>query len=496
MSTALVPYRGRGGVVSVPMGSGKLATAANVVQLLANYPEAVSAVARSVSAGGQYVMKHIGRRRKEQVPAVIELKSAPVAKNFRFKPRPPVFGARGADGSMTITHTELMGRVPNGGTAGNFTLAAFLMNPLNASVFPWLSMVAGGYLTYSFESLSFTIIPSVATSAVGNMYMAMQYDVSSQPVINSRQEMSQFKPVEGRLWDKMTLTADRKRLNLRTNYVRADADNPAVMSQCGRLIVATQYTNLNFQNGMGDVLVTYRIKLSTPIGNSTGLLGFTATGASQCLPTLPFGNSIVSSGDAAVRYDLSLASNVLVLPFTGTYYLFYEGDGSGYAPGQGSLASHIDSLIVLNGNYNSVSTSWLATATAFRQYHCLTVTDAPCEITLVYANSASAVITFTSLRGFISGSMTPPFTMMPASASLALGQAKLTLQCAAQNKAARIASIRSQLEMVSQERRELDEAAAGLKLSEDDFVHVGASTSRPDGTPKGAPVYSQHRYGK
>jgi len=481
----------------MPTGSGKLATAANVVQLLANYPDAVSAVARSVSAGGQYVMKHIGRRRKDTIPAVIELKSAPVAKNFRFKPRPPVFGARGADGSMTVTHTELMGRVPNGGTAGSFTLAAFLMNPLNATVFPWLSMIAGGYLTYSFETLSFTIIPSVSTAAVGNMYMAMQYDVSSQPVINSRQEMSQFKPVEGRLWDKLTMTADRKRLNLRTNYVRADADNPAVMSQCGRLIVATQYTNLNYQNGMGDVLVTYRIKLSTPVGNSTGLLGFTATGASQCLPTLPFGNLITSYGDGLVRYDLALSRDVVALPFTGTYYLFYEGDASsGFTPGQGSLASHLEPDSVQNGNFSNVSGNWVATATAVRQYLCLTVTDAPCEFTLVYVNSVAAVINYTSVRGFISGSMTPPFTAVPASSSLAINQARLSLQCAAQNKAARISSIRSSLESASQDRRDLEEAASGLKLSEDDFVHVGQFPVRTDGTPKSALVYSQHKNGK
>lgn len=486
---SLVPYRGRGGQLSVPSGSGKVATAVMAAQLLANYPDAVSAVARSVYNGGQYVMQRIGRKGKtsSKTPAnnIVRVPSAPLAVDYQFKPRPPRI-MRGGDGSMIVTHSEVLGRTPTGGTTGAFNLTSFLLNPVNSTAFPWLSTVAGGFLTYAFSSLSFTIIPSVPTTTSGNVYMAMGYDVSASQVVSSREEMSQFKPADGRVWDKLTLRADPKRLNLRTNYVRADAENPQVMSQCGRLMVASQYTNQTFASGMGDIVVTYKIKLSTPVGTSTGFLGFKSQGTVGVSAGAPFGSIPITTGDASLTFDTATGTNRLLLPFVGSYYLFFENTGTGLTTGT-TLGTQL-SLTPVSGAWTVPSGNNVSTTTDVRTFHLVVVTDAPVVVNTVMSNLGAGVLTSSTVRGFESTSTVPVFTA--TSASMVLSQAKLTLDCQTISKEARHTALRSQLVAAAQDRLDLAEATEGLDLADDDFRHlVGPPRQRP---PLGAAVYSHH----
>jgi len=52
------------------------------------------------------------------------------------------------------------------------------INPSTASVFPWLSQIAGAYEKYSINSMSFEYVPSCSTLADGILYLAFDHDPS------------------------------------------------------------------------------------------------------------------------------------------------------------------------------------------------------------------------------------------------------------------------------------------------------------------------------
>lgn len=75
--------------------------------------------------------------------------------------------------SRRIIHRELIGTV-NGSIA--FTVNKYALNPGLATTFPWLSSQADGWEQYKFNALKFEYVTRTATSTVGSVIMAPDYD--------------------------------------------------------------------------------------------------------------------------------------------------------------------------------------------------------------------------------------------------------------------------------------------------------------------------------
>jgi len=72
-----------------------------------------------------------------------------------------------------IQHRELVGTISGNTTFGS---VAYALNPGIAATFPWLSTVASSYEQYSFRRLRFHYVTRCATSYVGSVLLAQEYD--------------------------------------------------------------------------------------------------------------------------------------------------------------------------------------------------------------------------------------------------------------------------------------------------------------------------------
>lgn len=77
-----------------------------------------------------------------------------------------------------VNHRELIGTV-NGSVA--FTATKYVCNPGIAATFPWLSVQAGQWEQYRFNKLRFRYLTRTATTTVGSILMAPDYDPTDSP---------------------------------------------------------------------------------------------------------------------------------------------------------------------------------------------------------------------------------------------------------------------------------------------------------------------------
>lgn len=161
------------------------------------------------------------------------------------------------------------------GTAGDFNLQSFILNPANSNTFPWLSQVAANYEQYEFEGLVFGFKSTSAdalnstNTALGSVMMATQYDTMDR-VFSSKGEMLNYefstscKPSSNNLH---MIECAPSVSTLTTLYTLASEEVPdgadPRLYNLGRFSIATtgfQADNVN----IGELHVTYQIRLLKP----------------------------------------------------------------------------------------------------------------------------------------------------------------------------------------------------------------------------------------
>lgn len=98
---------------------------------------------------------------------------------------------------MRIRHRELVGTV-NGSIA--FSATKFACNPGMAATFPWLAPQAVQWEQYRFHKLSFEYITRTATSTVGSVLLAPDYDAADPAPTTEAQASSFEDSVENVAW--------------------------------------------------------------------------------------------------------------------------------------------------------------------------------------------------------------------------------------------------------------------------------------------------------
>jgi len=130
---------------------------------------------------------------------------APVAVSRDVKPRRiPSMKSNGV--WTSVSHRECFATVVSSSTA--FAVASYSLNPGVPSVFPWLSQVAARYETYKFRRLSFSIRTQSATTAVGSVGMAFDFDANDPAPTSLLMGLSYRDRSLGACWAEQRLDLD------------------------------------------------------------------------------------------------------------------------------------------------------------------------------------------------------------------------------------------------------------------------------------------------
>lgn len=122
--------------------------------------------------------------------------SAPIAKAVGQKVREPRITQ--SDRCTRIVHRELVGTVTGTTSFGVFN--SYELNPGLSSTFPWLSSQADSWEQYRFRYLRFRYVPRCATTTIGSVMMAPDYDALDAPPSSELTAMSYREATEDAPW--------------------------------------------------------------------------------------------------------------------------------------------------------------------------------------------------------------------------------------------------------------------------------------------------------
>lgn len=226
--------------------------------------------------------------------------SAPVAFSRRRSTTVPV--VRQDSNCARIVHEEYFADVVSTGTP--FAVTSYPIQPAVGTIFPWLSTIAQRYESYRFNKLCFLYKTQAATTAVGTVLMAVDYDPQDAAPVTKQQALSYRGAVRGAPWDSFELCCDSRDVNkLPQRFTRAGSVSLSDLKtfDVGNLHVCVQGVAAAT---VGELYVKYEVELYTPqVGDSIG--GYYTT---------------VGAGEAAAAWFGSAGPDVLtgMLPFTKT----------------------------------------------------------------------------------------------------------------------------------------------------------------------------------
>nr|WEU70949.1 MAG: coat protein [Hangzhou narna-like virus 2] len=241
------------------------------------------------------------------------------------------------------------------------------INPGLPYLFPWLSLMAQLYESYIFHSLKFEFQTTSATTAIGSLILAVDFDAADNPPSSKTEMLSYEGAVRTAPWESVTYTcsmADLRKFGV-NRYVRSGVLAPNLdikTYDVGNLFIGAQ--GMQTAAIVGELYVHYDVTLQTPqfaadIANqfsskvlATGNLSNPLTGATitGSLPIrLRDGNSIWF--DRAGEYILEFEFNGTDV---NTEDIFTIGVGSTVANGTSAQLSQ-EFLGNVGGTYGSAT---------------------------------------------------------------------------------------------------------------------------------------------
>lgn len=220
-----------------------------------------------------------------------------------------------------ITEREFIGDIVSGSLVGGstaFTNQHFVINPTNASMFPWLSRIAPLYDQWEPNGI---VLEFVSTSseyngtsqALGTIIMATDYDpydalYSSKPQMENSDYACSTKPALDLIHGIECADSERP---TRLLYTSLDNGAPKSSSQLGTFQVATQGMSVA-DVSLGELWVSYDITFykkqlsAAPASQISGLWGFGSTGANLGL----FADPTISgtTGDIFITQNVGVGS--------------------------------------------------------------------------------------------------------------------------------------------------------------------------------------------
>jgi hypothetical protein len=190
--------------------------------------------------------------------------------------------------SRRIVHRELIGTV-NGSIA--FTVNKYSLNPGLVRTFPWLSTQAAGWEQYRFNKLEFQFVTRTATSTVGSVIMAPDYDPLDPNPTSEAYASSYMDATENATWVDQVCRLSTKamfplgpRKYIRSSNIAGDLRT----FDCGNFFLCT--VEEVGADAIGKLWVEYDVELSVPqlvpsAAVATRLSYYQNTGGAQALVT-------------------------------------------------------------------------------------------------------------------------------------------------------------------------------------------------------------------
>lgn len=363
---------------------------ANKKQTPSKASKAKKTIGRSIleslggAAGGIVGLKDLGRDAGAWLSKVTGLGDYKVNSNsfMRSSDDVPVFEFS-KDGSVIITHRESLGDL-TGSTGTTINSRYYDIHPLNPALFPWLSIEALGYEQYEFLGLlacyNSTCGEAISSTnnSLGTVVFTTEYDVS-RPPFYTKQDMESYmfttaKKPNVSFVHPIECNPKQDIVNARYNngYFRTQASstvttptsfssNVAENLQClGRLQIST--VGMQAAVPIGEIWVTYRIKLSKVRSPPAGLTGGVFHASSNQVGTLTSGSTAFGinpsvMADSTYQADtIGITSNTVTLsglrPQTGLIVTYQARATAGTTPtiGVGTLVLSGLSFVVAGFN--------------------------------------------------------------------------------------------------------------------------------------------------
>ncbi len=161
-----------------------------------------------------------------------------------------------------IRHRELVTTVT--GTAA-FTVSQYSINPGIQSTFNWLSQIAVNWERYHINKMFFEYIPRCATTEVGNVTIAPDYDANDSAPLSSTALLNYQNAVDDVPWKQIICHINPPSSDsIPSRYVRIGALATGLditLYDAGTLNIATENTSTN---SLGKLFVEYDITFSIP----------------------------------------------------------------------------------------------------------------------------------------------------------------------------------------------------------------------------------------
>lgn len=295
--------------------------------------------------------------------------------------------ANRGDVEVVVEHTEYLQDITGLGTSAYpGDPVRFFANPGQVRSFPWLSTLAQNFDEYKFDKLELTYEPAVGTDADGKLLCTFDPDVLDE-FPDTKQELLQARvQLDAMPWNRSKLVVPADLLSeyrfVRPASVPTGADqhvyDAGVFNLCAPGAPAAM---------IGEVFVTYKVRLRTPNGGAIMEGQSTVTG-----PTVaaPMGTAISNAANLHVVWS---TGTQFTIDTPGTYYLEDNALGTGFTAVQ-NIA--VDGVAVGPTNVVTAGVSAFTTVQSIRAFE---ITVANVEDTFTYTvPTGSATFTSHTLR--------------------------------------------------------------------------------------------------
>ncbi len=326
--------------------------------------------------------------------------TASVALSTRLNiPRPQISSLqRRGDAAIRVRHNEFIMDIQ--GSSG-FSTDFLPINPGVNITFPWLATIANNFESYRFSSLKFVLLTSSATTSVGRIIMAVDYDASDAAPVNKSQLMTYHGAVAAAPWQNLEFVCDKADLGkLSQRYVRSALPSSTDIKtyDVGSLIVATEG-----QSGgatISELHVEYDVELMTPTQNPLSILSGKLLSGGTVSQNNPLGTAPVllgSSFQGAVITNVS-SKNQVVFAQIGSYLFFFSKIGGTLVNTVITTISAPDGVAPSLSNINHVINS---TATIADELYVLSITEPGQGIIIDCTGDASISISSMRLASYV-----------------------------------------------------------------------------------------------
>lgn len=234
---------------------------------------------------------------------------------------------RGAMDKLTVTHREFVLDIISNGNGQQ--IQNLEINPGLTTAFPWLSTMAAGFETYSFNKLKYMFIPVVGTDTAGALAICPDYDAADNNSASKTELMSFQDTARGNLWSRLDMNCKASNLHKRKQYfTRLQAlagDMQDIKSYDALQLYLVISTAIAQDLTIGELWVEYTITLYTPqlvdnIGQEGDFYayGHATQAAADCAELFDFKNRTYTSPSGSGKSKGIFSFNDTVLNLLGS----------------------------------------------------------------------------------------------------------------------------------------------------------------------------------